>query len=91
MESDIDYEKLDEHTYIFAAKTPIHDFCKVLKISDDIFDDVEGDFDTLAGFVLEKHANIPKKGVTVSHTNLQFEIYSLDYKRIKRIKVSIDK
>jgi len=90
LESDIEYEKIDNSTYIFEAKTPLHDFCKVLKINDDLFDEVEGDFDTLAGFVLEKHANIPKKGVIVKHHNLVFEIYSLDYKRIKKIKVYID-
>lgn len=87
LDSDLEYEKIDDHTYIFEAKTPLHDFCKVLKINDDLFDDVEGDFDTLAGFVLEKHANIPKKGVIVKHANLIFEIFALDYKRIKKIKV----
>lgn len=91
IDSDIEYEKVDDFTYIFEAKTPLHDFCKVLKINDEIFDDVEGDFDTLAGFVLEKHANIPKKGVTIYHSNLKFEIFSLDYKRIKKIKVYLDK
>lgn len=91
IESDIEFEKIDNYTYIFEAKTPLHDFCKVLQINDDIFDNVEGDFDTLAGFVLEKHANIPKKGVSVKHSNLRFEIYSLDYKRIKKIKIYIDK
>lgn len=89
LESDIDFEKIDDQTYIFEAKTPLHDFCKVLKINDDLFDNVEGDFDTLAGFVLEKHANIPKKGIIVKHSNLVFEIFALDYKRIKKIKVYI--
>lgn len=91
IESDIEFEKIDDYTYIFEAKTPLHDFCKVLKINDDLFDDVDGDFDTLAGFVLEKYANIPKKGVIVRHSNLKFEIFTLDYKRIKKIKVSIEK
>lgn len=91
IESDIEFEKIDDYTYIFEAKTPLHDFCKVLKINDDLFDDVDGDFDTLAGFVLEKYANIPKKGVIVKHSNLKFEIFSLDYKRIKKVKVVIDK
>jgi gliding motility-associated protein GldE len=91
IESDIDFEKIDDYTYIFEAKTPLHDFCKVLKINNGLFDDVEGDFDTLAGFVLEKHANIPKKGVVVRHSVYRFEIFSLDYKRIKKIKIHIDK
>lgn len=90
LESEIDYEKINDHSYIFAAKTSINDFCKVLKIDDEIFEDVEGDYDTMAGLVLELHGNIPKKGTIVKHKQFKFEILSLDYKRIKKIKVVIE-
>lgn len=91
IDSDIDYEKIDDHTYVFEAKTSINDFCKVLKIDDDIFDEVEGDYDTMAGLVLELYGNIPKKNIKVSHHIYTFEVVSLDYKRIKKIKVIIEK
>ena len=90
VDSDVDYEKINDFTYVFEGKTSLNDFCKILKINDDIFDEVEGDFDSLAGFVLETHGNIPKKGTQVALQNLSFEILSLDYKRIKKIKVTID-
>lgn len=89
MHSDIDFEKIDEKTYVFAAKTSIIDFSKVLKIDEDIFDDIEGDYDSLAGLMLEIHGNIPKKGTKVSHSVYRFEVIELDYKRIKKIKVEI--
>ena len=89
MHSDVDFEKIDEKTYIFAAKTSIIDFSKVLKIDEDIFDDIEGDYDSLAGLMLEIHGNIPKKGTKVSYSNYHFEVIELDFKRIKRIKVEI--
>ena len=89
-EPDVDFEKVDDYTYIFSAKTSLNDFCKVLKIEDDIFEDVEGDYDSLAGLLLELHGNIPKKGTKVSHNKYHFEVLSLDYKRIKKIKVVID-
>jgi len=89
IDSDIEYEKIDKHTYIFGAKTSLIDFAKVLKIDADIFDEVEGDYDSLAGLLLELHGNIPKKGTIVSHKNYTFEVISLDYKRIKKIKVTI--
>lgn len=91
LESDIDFEKIDDYTYLFEAKTSINDFCKVLKIDDDIFDEVEGDYDTIAGMVLELYGNIPKKGIKVSHRQYTFEVVSLDYKRLKKIKVIIEK
>lgn len=90
LEPDVDFEKIDDNTYIFQAKTSLNDFCKVLQISDDIFEDIEGDFDSLAGLLLELHGNIPKKGTKVKHDKYAFEVFSLDYKRIKKIKVTID-
>jgi len=89
MHSDIDFEQIDEKTYVFAAKTSIIDFSKVLKIDEDIFDDIEGDYDSLAGLMLEIHGNIPKKGTKVSYSIYHFEVIELDLKRIKRIKVEI--
>lgn len=89
MHTDIDYEKIDEKTYIFEAKTSLIDFCKVMKIDDELFDDVEGDYDSLAGLLLELDGNIPQKGTIVSHAQFSFEVIKLDYKRIKRIKVII--
>lgn len=91
LESDVDFEKIDDYTYIFEAKTSINDFCKVLKIDDDIFDEVEGDYDTIAGLVLELYGNIPKKGIKVNHHLYTFEVLTLDYKRIKKLKVIIEK
>ena len=86
---DIDFEKIDDKTYIFAAKTSLIDFSKILKMDEDVFDDVEGDYDSLAGLILEIHGNIPKKGTQVSHSKYRFEVIELDYKRIKKIKVEI--
>jgi len=89
MHSDIDFEKIDDYNYVFSAKTSLIDFSKVLKIDEDIFDEVEGDYDSLAGLILEIHGNIPKKGTKVSHSKYHFEVVELDYKRIKKIKVEI--
>ena len=89
LHTDIDYEKINDHTYIFEAKTSLIDFCKVLKIDADLFDEIEGDFDSLAGLFLEISGNIPKKGSIVSYSTFKFEILKLDYKRIMKIKVEI--
>lgn len=89
LDDDIEYEKINENTYIFAAKTSIIDFCKVLKIEDDIFYEVDGDFDSIAGLFLELLGNIPKKGTRVTHHNYIFTVESLDHRRIKKLKVEI--
>jgi len=87
--SNVDFEKINNNTYVFAAKTSIIDFSKVLEIDEDIFDDIEGDYDSLAGLFLEIFGNIPQKGSTVSYRDYFFEVIELDYKRIKRIKVTV--
>ena len=83
------FEKINENTYVFAAKTSILDFSKVLDIDEDIFDDIEGDYDSLAGLFLEIFRDIPKLGSIVNYLNYRFEVMELDYKRIKRIKITI--
>jgi len=90
IDDDIDYEKIDDKTYLFAAKTSIIDFCRVLKINDDIFYEVEGDFDSIAGLFLELYGNIPKKGTKVVHHNFIFTVESLDHRRIKKLKIEIE-
>ena len=83
------YEKTDEHTYIFEGKTTINDFCKIIEIDDDIFDEVKGESDSLAGLILELEGKIPEQGDETSFMNYTFKIIEVDLKRIKRIRVTI--
>lgn len=89
MDDDIEFEKINDTTYIFAAKTSIIDFCKVLKVSDSVFYEIEGDYDSIAGFFLELYGNIPKIGTKVVHHNFTFTVDSLDHRRIKKLKIEI--
>ncbi|MCD4724600.1 MAG: gliding motility-associated protein GldE [Bacteroidales bacterium] len=83
------YEKIDEHTYIFEGKTTINDFCKIIGIDDDIFDEGKGESDSLAGLILELEGKIPEQGDETSFMNYVFKIIEVDLKRIKRIRVTI--
>ena len=91
-ESDEDetvYTKLDDSTYLFEGKTLLNDFYKITNSKYDIFDDVKGDADTLAGLILEIKGRIPKKKETIKYGNFAFIIVSADNRRIKKIKVTI--
>jgi gliding motility-associated protein GldE len=85
------YKKIDDHNYIFEGKTSINDFCKIINIEDDIFDDVKGESDTLAGLILELKGKIPEKGDETHFLNYTFKAIEVDVKRIKRILVRISK
>ena len=89
-EDEVDYKKINDSTYLFEGKTSINDFCKIVGIDDDIFDEVKGESDSLAGLILELEGENPEKGSNTSFKNFVFEVYTVDERRIKEIKVTIN-
>lgn len=85
------YDKINDASYIFEAKTPIVDFCKILTLNDDIFDEVRGESDSLGGLILELESKIPEQGSVIVFENLQFEVVDADERKINNVKVIIDK
>lgn len=83
------FDKIDDHTYLFEGKTTINDFCKIIELDDDIFDEVKGESDSLAGLILELEEKIPEQGEETKYLNFTFKVVEVDLKRIKRIRVSI--
>jgi putative hemolysin len=92
-ESDEDqvlFRKLDEKTYIFEAKILLNDFCKVINIDEDLFEDVRGESETLAGLILEITGEIPQKDKVIKYEDFVFRIESADRRRIKEIRVELN-
>ena len=92
-EFDIDenvYSKLDKNNYIFDGKILLNDFLKIVKIDLDFLDDIKGESDSLAGLVLELEGSIPKIGTICKLPPLTIVVESSDFRRIKRLKVTID-
>jgi len=82
------YKKIKENVFLFNGKTLIKDFCKVMDCSTDIFEDVRGDADSLAGLMLEIKGEIPKIHEKIKLDKFLFEVESADNRRIKQIKVT---
>ncbi len=85
------YSKLDENTYVFEAKTSLNDFLKITDGETDYFDDVKGDNETIAGLIIERIAVIPKIAERIEFAPYTFVVESADDRKIKRVKVIIDK
>jgi magnesium and cobalt exporter, CNNM family len=83
------YRKLDENKYAFEGKILLHDFYKIFTIEEDIFKEVRGESETLAGLILELTGVIPEPGKTIEYGNFLFRINSSDRRRIKEIYVEI--
>lgn len=88
-DEDIFYSKLDEQNYIFEGKTPLVDLYKILDIDGENFEDVKGESDTLAGFMLELSGKILSKNEKVRFENYLLTVEAADKRRIKRIKLTL--
>ena len=89
-EEERSYVKINDHTYVFEAKTLLSDFYKILKIDADAFEDIEGDADTLAGLLLEIKGEFPKLHEKLEYEHYQFEVLEMDARRILKVKVIIE-
>ena len=88
-EEERNYTKLNQNTYVFEGKTLLTDFCKILEISDEEFEEVEGDADTLAGLLLELKGDFPVVHEKFYYKNYQFEILEIEGRRIAKVKVIV--
>lgn len=83
------FVKIKENVYIFEAKVMLSDFYRILKLEDDVFEDAEGDADTLAGLLLELKGEFPKVHEVIPYKNFDFEILEMNDRRILKVKVTI--
>ena len=77
---------------MFEGKTNLKDFYKVIEAEDpDLFEEERGEAETIAGFILEIHGKFPRKNQIIKFNNYSFKIELMDKKRIKQLKVTIDR
>lgn len=88
-EEERQYVKLNYNTYSFEGKTLLSDFCRILNIDDDEFEEVAGDADTLAGLLLELKGDFPSMHEHLEYKNYAFDVLGIDGRRISRVKVTI--
>jgi gliding motility-associated protein GldE len=81
------YKRIDARTTIFDGKTLLNDFYKVTGLDDELFDDVKGDAETIAGLILELKGGFPKASDVIVCKNIDFTILSMDNRRIREVKV----
>jgi putative hemolysin len=84
------YSKIDDKNYLFEGKTNLKDFYRVIDVDEELFEIKKGEAETLAGFILEILGNFPKKDQKVIFENCMFTIETVDKKRIKQIKVTLE-
>lgn len=90
-EIELEYQKIDDYNYIFEGKTLLNDVCRVIGLETNTFDEIRGDADSLAGLILELLGRFPRKGREIKHENFTFKTIEVNKKRIKQVKVTLEK
>lgn len=80
---------VNDHTWIFEAKTQLTDFYKITKVNENDFEKVDGDADTLAGLLLEIKGEFPALHEKVTYGRYLFEILAMDNRRILKVKFTV--
>ena len=81
------YQLISKNKYVFEAKILLQDFCKILDIDFEIFNDINSDIESLAGLLLKIKGGFPEQNEIIRYKNLLFKIKSIDQRRIKEIIV----
>ncbi len=83
------YTRLDAKNYLFDGKTHIGDFERVLELEEDLFSDVKGEAETLAGLMLELKRDFPRKGDSFTTHDIRFTVQEVEGHRIDKILVTL--
>ena len=75
------YTRLNDRTFIFEGKTLLNDFFKIVETEQELFEDIRGEADTIAGMILEIKGEIPKTGEVIQIKNYTFNIEEVKLRR----------
>lgn len=88
-DEDTEYVRVDDKNFIFDGKTNLQDVIRFANIESDIFEEIRGESDTLAGLVLEIVGQFPKVDREILLDNIRLKIVLVSKKRIEKISLHI--
>ncbi len=90
-EDDVLIKKQNDTTWIADARIAIATLDEMFKV-DLLPEDQEDEADTLGGLVFEMCGRVPVRGEVIVHaTGLEFEIVESDLRRVKRVRIHLEK
>lgn len=90
-EEERNYVRVNSNTFVFEGKTLLSDFYKIMNVDSEVFAEVDGDADTLAGLLLDIKGEFPNLHEKVRCGNFTFEVMEMDEHRIAKVKVIVGK
>ena len=89
-EDDPLFKKLNSNVFILDGKVSLLDFCRIIDIDEEPFEEVRKEAESLGGFLLEQVEDFPKINDTIVFENYTFKIVSIHKRRLEKIKVTIN-
>lgn len=86
-EDEVVHTKVNDYTYVFEGKTPLLDMYKVLNLDEHDYEDLRGDAESVAGFIIENSGRIMRKNERLTVKDLTFIVEASDKKHIKLVRV----
>lgn len=76
--------RVGRHVYVAQAQIPLEELRSRTGL-----ELPEGDYETLAGFLLEEFGRIPVRGDQVGHDGAEFEVLTADRRRIQSVQITV--
>lgn len=83
------FQKINDRTFLFDGKTSLQEFCRVMRVSPDMFHPVKGMNESLGGILTEVNETLPSSGDAIIIEPFTFIIESVHNMQIRKIKVLI--
>ena len=77
----------EDGSWLVDATLPVEEFAKDLGKAADYFE-LDGDFQTVGGFVVHRLAKIPKEGDHIEYRGHRYEVVDMDRHRLDKVLVS---
>ena len=77
----------EDGSWLVDATLPVEEFAKDLGKAADYFE-LDGDFQTVGGFVVHRLARIPKEGDHIEYRGHRYEVVDMDRHRLDKVLVS---
>lgn len=88
-EDEVLYKRLNSDTYVFKAKIPVVDFCRIVDVDEEELGEMADDAETLAGLLLEIKGDFPVLKEKLKLGRLRFEVLSIEKHRIIKVRVKV--
>lgn len=84
-----DWNKISDQEYVFEGRILLNDLIRAADLPEEIFVDLKGESDSLAGLILEITGAFPVAGRKIEIGPVEFMVESVSPSRIKRVRMFI--